>query len=158
MIEQYVKQVKLLVNVLPYIAKENCFALKGGTAINLFVRNLPRLSVDIDLAYIGFEEHDTAFKNINEALQRIVNDLNKAHLRAVLQKSPNNIAKIICSNAETTIKIEPNYTIRGFVYPPEKLTISDKVQEKYVQLWIVNTLEICLILSICWKMRELHRK
>ncbi len=29
MIEQYVKQVKLLVNMLPYIAKENCFALKG---------------------------------------------------------------------------------------------------------------------------------
>ena len=43
MIEQYVKQVKLLVNVLPYIAKENCFALKGGTAINLFIRDLPRL-------------------------------------------------------------------------------------------------------------------
>ncbi len=131
MIEQYVKQVKLLVNVLPYIAKENCFALKGGTAINLFIRNLPRLSVDIDLAYIGFEDREKAFKNINEALQRIVDNLNKVHLRAVLQKSPDNIAKIICSNAETAIKIEPNYTIRGFIYPPEKLSISDKVQEKY---------------------------
>ena len=131
MIEQYVKQVRLLVNVLPYIAKESCFALKGGTAINLFVRDLPRLSVDIDLAYLGFEERETAFKNINAALQRIVNDLNKVHLRAVLQKSPDNICKIICSNAETTIKIEPNYTIRGYVYPTEKLSISEKVQEKY---------------------------
>ena len=131
MIEQYVKQVKLLVNVLPYIAKENCFALKGGTAINLFIRNLPRLSVDIDLAYIGFEGREKAFKNINEALQRIVDNLNKVHLKAVLQKSPDNIAKIICHNDETAIKIEPNYTIRGFVYPPEKLSISDKVQEKY---------------------------
>ena len=131
MIEQYVKQVKLLVNVLPYIAKENCFALKGGTAINLFIRNLPRLSVDIDLAYIGFEGREKAFQNINEALQRIVDNLNKVHLRAVLQKSPDNIAKIICHNDETAIKIEPNYTIRGFIYPPEKLSISDKVQEKY---------------------------
>ena len=96
MIEQYVKQVRLLVNVLPYIAKEGCFALKGGTAINLFVRDLPRLSVDIDLAYLGFEGRETAFKNINAALQRIVNDLNKVHLRAVLQKSPDNICKIIC--------------------------------------------------------------
>ena len=56
MIEQYVEQVKLLVNVLPYVAKEDCFALKGGTAINLFIRDLPRLSVDIDLAYVGFED------------------------------------------------------------------------------------------------------
>ena len=51
MIEQYVEQVKLLVNVLPYVAKEDCFALKGGTAINLFIRDLPRLSVDIDLDF-----------------------------------------------------------------------------------------------------------
>lgn len=131
MIEQYVKQVKLLVNVLPYIARENCFALKGGTAINLFIRDLPRLSVDIDLSYIGFEGREKAFKNINEALQRIVDSLNKVHLRAVLQKSPDNIAKIICSNAETAIKIEPNYTIRGYVYPTEKLSISEKIQEKY---------------------------
>jgi hypothetical protein len=39
----------LLVEVLPVVAGEPCFALKGGTAINLFVRDLPRLSVDIDL-------------------------------------------------------------------------------------------------------------
>lgn len=131
MIEQYIGQVKLLVNVLPYIAKEDCFALKGGTAINLFVRDLPRLSVDIDLAYIGFENRETAFTNINNALQRITNNLNHANLRAVLQKSPDNIAKIICSNTSSTIKIEPNYTIRGYVYQPRKMTVSDKVQEKY---------------------------
>lgn len=47
--EKYEEQVKLLVRVLPYVAKEECFALKGGTAINLFIRDLPRLSVDIDL-------------------------------------------------------------------------------------------------------------
>lgn len=46
----YIEQVRLLVAVLPSVAKQTCFALKGGTAINLFVRNLPRLSVDIDLA------------------------------------------------------------------------------------------------------------
>ena len=131
MIEQYIRQVRLLVNVLPYIAREDCFALKGGTAINLFVRDLPRLSVDIDLAYIGFENRKTAFININNALQRITDDLNHANLRADLQKSSDNIAKIICRNANTAIKIEPNYTIRGYVYPPNKMTVRDKVQEKY---------------------------
>jgi len=40
----YYRQVQLLVQLLPLVAEEDCFALKGGTAINLFVRNLPRLS------------------------------------------------------------------------------------------------------------------
>lgn len=48
----YYAQVRLLVRVLPVVAKETCFALKGGTALNLFVRDMPRLSVDIDLAYV----------------------------------------------------------------------------------------------------------
>lgn len=51
--EAYQKQVALLMRVLPFIAEEDCFALKGGTAINFFVRNMPRLSVDIDLTYLA---------------------------------------------------------------------------------------------------------
>ena len=54
----YYAQVRLLVGVLPFVAMERCFALKGGTAINLFVRDLPRLSVDIDLAYLPLGERD----------------------------------------------------------------------------------------------------
>ena len=48
--DQYRRQVTLLIRVVPLVAQEDCFALKGGTAINLFVRDLPRLSVDIDSA------------------------------------------------------------------------------------------------------------
>jgi predicted nucleotidyltransferase component of viral defense system len=66
----YFKQVQLVVRVLPLIAFENCFALKGGTAINLFVRDLPRLSVDIDLVYIPLHDREEALKNIREALIR----------------------------------------------------------------------------------------
>ncbi len=50
--EHYRRQVTLLVRVIPYIEPETAFALKGGTAINLFIRNMPRLSVDIDLTYL----------------------------------------------------------------------------------------------------------
>jgi predicted nucleotidyltransferase component of viral defense system len=50
--ENYRRQVELLLRTVPFIAMEKCFALKGGTAINLFVRDLPRLSVDIDLTYV----------------------------------------------------------------------------------------------------------
>lgn len=67
----YRNQVKLLLEVLPEVAKEADFALHGGTAINLFFRDLPRLSVDIDLTYIPIEDRETTLKHINEALTRI---------------------------------------------------------------------------------------
>lgn len=71
----YFPQVALLVRVLPDIAKQACFALKGGTAINLFVRNLPRLSVDIDLVYLPVNRRDEALAEIPRALAGIEHDL-----------------------------------------------------------------------------------
>lgn len=65
------QQVQLLVSVLPLVAKESCFALKGGTAINLFVRDLPRLSVDIDLTYLPVAERAQSLEEIDSALKRI---------------------------------------------------------------------------------------
>jgi len=50
--ERYRKQVALLIQTIPAVPDEKDFALKGGTAINLFVRDMPRLSVDIDLTYL----------------------------------------------------------------------------------------------------------
>ncbi len=69
--EQYKRQVALLVQILPFIAQEDCFALKGGTAINLFVRDLPRLSVDIDLAYWPVAGRAKSLTDIDVALKRI---------------------------------------------------------------------------------------
>jgi len=67
----YRRQVDLLVRTLPYVAEEKCFALKGGTAINLFVRELPRLSVDIDLTYLPIADRDQSLTEIDDALKRI---------------------------------------------------------------------------------------
>ena len=57
---RYAAQVRLLIQVIPYVAAERCCALKGGTAINLFVRDMPRLSVDIDLAYLPNSDRQQA--------------------------------------------------------------------------------------------------
>lgn len=51
--KRYTDRVQLLVEILPTLAKETRFALKGGTAINLFEHDLPRLSVDIDLTWLS---------------------------------------------------------------------------------------------------------
>ncbi|HEO99071.1 MAG TPA: hypothetical protein ENO02_07230 [Epsilonproteobacteria bacterium] len=67
----YYQQVQLLLEVLPYVSKEECFALKGGTAINMFVRNMPRLSVDIDLMYLPVEDRKSSLQNIARSFERI---------------------------------------------------------------------------------------
>ena len=69
--EDYAAQVALLVRVLPYVAKEEIFALKGGTAINLSYRDLPRLSVDIDLTYLPVKDRAESLAEINDAMDRI---------------------------------------------------------------------------------------
>ena len=69
---EYRSQVDLLLSILPHVAKEEGLALKGGTAINLFIRDMPRLSVDIDLTYMNWQEdRATALQNISVALDRI---------------------------------------------------------------------------------------
>ena len=71
MLERYVAQVRLLLSTLPEIAREGVFALKGGTAINLFYRDMPRLSVDIDLTYLPVGDRGASLRDIDEAFDRI---------------------------------------------------------------------------------------
>ena len=62
----YLDTARLLIQVAPLILADNVFALKGGTAINLSVRDIPRLSVDLDLTFIDYRlERDDAFANNN---------------------------------------------------------------------------------------------
>lgn len=69
--ESYRRQVSLLIKIVPLVAKETVFALKGGTAINLFLRNMPRLSVDIDLTYLPVKDRASAraLRSVPEGIQ-----------------------------------------------------------------------------------------
>lgn len=127
--QEYLEQAGLLISILPFIAEEKCFALKGGTAINLFYQNLPRLSVDIDLAYIYFDTRDEAYKNINNALERINSRLNKTGCKAFIRGSLEK--KILCVNEKAAVKIEPNYTIRGCAEPPNTLALCSRAEELF---------------------------
>ncbi len=69
--QTYINQADLLLQVIPHIANEKTLALKGGTGINLFLRDMPRLSVDIDLTYLPFDNRETALTNISDSLGRI---------------------------------------------------------------------------------------
>lgn len=92
----YRAQVDLLLRVLPFVAEEQVFALKGGTAINLFIRNLPRMSVDIDLSYLPFDERNTALANVGAALGRVKKRIEESRLgiRVISIPIANNDAKL----------------------------------------------------------------
>jgi predicted nucleotidyltransferase component of viral defense system len=106
--ENYIKQVQLLLRVLPLIETEKCFALKGGTAINLFYRNLPRLSVDIDLLYIPMDDREEALKNIRDALTRLSDLIRKTIKGAKVQNvhEQSDTLRVIVQLEETRIKVE----------------------------------------------------
>jgi len=49
--QDYIDTVRLLLDVAPAVFQSPRFAMKGGTALNLFVQEMPRLSVDIDVVF-----------------------------------------------------------------------------------------------------------
>lgn len=131
----YFKQAELLLRILPIIDREAAFALKGGTAINFFVRDLPRISVDIDLAYLPVGERDVSLEMISSALARISQDIeNRIPGTKVTPKKTRGsdlLIGLFVQRQDAIVKIEPNLVIRGSVYPPERKVISQKAVDLF---------------------------
>ena len=131
----YTEQVRLLVALLPSVAKQSCFALKGGTAINLFVRDMPRLSVDIDLAYLPVEDRDTSLAAIDQALGAIAADIEQHIPRTVIQasvlKGTGQRFKLLVRQGEISVKIEVTPVLRGSVFPAEAHQLSDRAADAF---------------------------
>ena len=126
----YKQQVSLLLQVLPEVAKEPIFALHGGTAINLFVRDMPRLSVDIDLTYIPIEDRKTSFKNIIDGLDRIKTQLEKMLLEASITLKRDKL-KLQITTVKAQIKLEVNQINRGIMDDTVRLPLCEKTQEEF---------------------------
>ena len=130
MSEIYKGQVSLLLSVIPEIAKEECFALHGGTAINLFVREMPRLSVDIDLTYLPIEDRPTSLDKIAQALEGI-----KKRILSVLPKAKvqhqKEVSKLQISCRGFQIKVEVNQTNRGVLSNPVEYSLCEKAQDQF---------------------------
>jgi predicted nucleotidyltransferase component of viral defense system len=74
---QYEAQTELLIHCIPEVTKQQCFGLKGGTAINLFLRDMPRVSVDIDLTYLPLEPRAESLQEIEQGLIRMKDDIER---------------------------------------------------------------------------------
>ena len=140
----FFKQAELVVQVLPFFKSEKVFALKGGTAINLFVRDLPRLSVDVDLTYLPINERKIALIDISERLEKvstqIIGQFTKIKIvRKILSETNTTIALNI-KRENVSIKIEPNFILRGTVFKPIEQRICKKAEELFEKTMSISTL------------------
>ncbi len=128
----FFRQAELLLRVLPSVNEEEVLALKGGTAINFFFRNLPRLSVDIDLAYLPINDRETALMDIGKALDRISQRVERTipGVRLFLKKDHafDTVAGLLIRRGDATIKVETNPVLRGSVFPTRKRSLCRKAQ------------------------------
>lgn len=140
--ESYEAQVALLVRILPHVAIEPIFALKGGTAINLFYRDLPRLSVDIDLTYLPIKDRTESLAEINDAMDRIAASVEAGIAGAKTQRikgGGGGATRILARLKGAEIKIETSPVTRGAVHEPESRAVTEPVEDEfgYAEMQIV---------------------
>ena len=133
--ERYRRQVALLVRAIPLVGEETCFALKGGTAINLFVRELPRLSVDIDLTYLPVASREESLSGIDAALHRVAGRIESVFAGVRVQsgkvRGERTVNRLFVRDRHVQIKIEVTPVLRGCLYESELRPVSNIVQRRY---------------------------
>jgi len=127
----YLEQVRLLIAVLPSIAKVDNFALKGGTAINLFTREMPRLSVDIDLAWTTTEPRKEALAGITNGLRTVRKDIEHRFDDVSVtehQDRESTVTKLLVRQGNVDVKIEISPVMRGVLKPVIVKAVNPVVQ------------------------------
>lgn len=128
---EYKNRLEALSFILPFLEETPDFALKGGTAINLFYQELPRLSVDIDLCYLPICDRKQTISEIDKnlkLLKKIIEDRLKWKVVQTYTKAES-LSKLIVHSPLGDVKIEPNYTLRGSVWDTSTLELSNKSRE-----------------------------
>lgn len=133
--EPYQRQVALLIAVMPFVAAETDFALKGGTAINLFFRDMPRLSVDIDLTYLPVADRPESLTAIDSAMKRIAAAIREGlpgvRVSEVLNAREQIVTRLTVQTAGAQIKIEVTPVLRGCVFAPAMRNVAPVVEDAF---------------------------
>jgi predicted nucleotidyltransferase component of viral defense system len=131
---RYAERVKLLVEILPTLAEEKRFALKGGTAINLFEHDLPRLSVDIDLTWLPVGDFANDTREISAALEAIGERLRSGPPQLQVQTSgteATGVHRLIASRNRSRVQIETTPVMRGTVHPVRTMRVRPGVEQNF---------------------------
>jgi hypothetical protein len=118
----YLNTVRLLLDVAPEVFRSASFAMKGGTALNLFVQDLPRLSVDIDVVYVPHATaRDAALAEIGSELNQMRDRLERRGISAeVAATTVGDETKLFARRGRDQVKVEINHVFRGAVLPVER--------------------------------------
>ena len=129
--QTYLDTARLLTRVAPLVFVDDTFALKGGTAINLFVRDMPRLSVDLDLVFPNHRlPRDEALDRINEAIRQSVERLNKRGFQTHVPASGDaGETKLLVRHGSTEVKVEVNFVMRGTVRPVRMSSLTPSARD-----------------------------
>ena len=127
----YAQKAELLLRLIPIVMEEDVFAVHGGSAINLFLKDLPRYSVDIDLTYIPLADRATSINDINLHLESICKKAKRA-FKGMHIVSKLDTCKLLCEYQGRQVKVEVNQTKRGVVGGDVlTLPLSDKAQNEF---------------------------
>jgi hypothetical protein len=140
----YVDTVRLMLDVAPDVFTSGRFALKGGTALNMFVRDMPRLSVDIDVVFV---EH-TGGRGV--ALAQIANELASIKQRldrrgVVVDINPSRTGdetKLFARRGKVEVKVEINHVFRGTLLPVEPRHLVQSAADQFTTAVSVPTLAV----------------
>jgi predicted nucleotidyltransferase component of viral defense system len=128
--QAYLDTARLLTQVAPLVFADDTFALKGGTAINLFVRDMPRLSVDLDLV---FPDHtlsrDKALARIKAALRQAADRLKKRGFQTHASAADAGETKLLVRSGRIEIKVEVNFVMRGTVQPVRRTSLTPTARD-----------------------------
>ena len=129
----YADTVRLLLSIAPEVFANDIFAMKGGTAINLFVQDMPRLSVDIDVVYLPLQTpRDQALQSINEELAAIAQRIERLGVQTRLIRSRDlGETKLVAENETSQVKIEVNVVFRGTVLPIERRPLCARASDLF---------------------------
>jgi predicted nucleotidyltransferase component of viral defense system len=127
----YLDTVRLLTQVAPIVFADGVFALKGGTAINLFVRDMPRLSVDLDLVFPDYTlPREEALASINKAIRNAAERLTtRGFLTHTVASADAGETKLLVRRGNVELKVEVNFVMRGTVHPVRNASLSPRASE-----------------------------
>ena len=145
--EIYIRTVQLLLDVAPTVFDTTAFAMKGGTAINLFVQDMPRLSVDIDVVFVPHAlKRIDALKTIADELASAQSKLQKMGYEAALRKNQDGTeAKMFVRSQQAEVKVEVNFVFRGTVLPPQRRSLTPAAQNLFaanIQVPVLDNAEL----------------
>lgn len=127
----YLDTARLLTQVAPLVFADGVFALKGGTAINLFVRDMPRLSVDLDLVFPDYSlPRNKALAQINEAIRQSAERLNARGFQThTISAAEAGETKLLVRRGGVEVKVEVNFVMRGTVHPIRNASLTPRARE-----------------------------